>query len=75
MSFFTGVRFLFDNVGIGARSTSLDSGNPGSRVNIWRAINVVTKEKRKRSLFQFSKQKYLTIIFFLFLDFFCNSTD
>jgi hypothetical protein len=49
-------------VGIGAHSTSLDSGNLGSRVNIWRAIDAVTKEKR--SLFQFSKQKRLTIIFF-----------
>jgi hypothetical protein len=66
MSFFVGVQrnFWFDNVGIGAHSTSLDSGNLGSRVNIWRAIDAVTKEKRRRSLFQFSKQKRLTIIFF-----------
>jgi hypothetical protein len=66
MSFFAGVRFLFDNVGIDARSTSLDNGNLGSRVNTWRAINAVTKEKNKRSLFHISKQKNLTIIFFFF---------
>jgi hypothetical protein len=30
--------------GIGAHSTSHDSGNVGSRVNLWRAIDAATKK-------------------------------
>jgi hypothetical protein len=48
ISFFVSVRFSFGEGGISAHSTSLDSGNLGSQVNLWRAIDAVTKKSRRR---------------------------
>jgi hypothetical protein len=48
ISFFVRVRFSFGEGGISAHSTSLDSGNLGSQVNLWRAIDAVTKKSRRR---------------------------